>query len=151
MPSWSEIETGSPAHPLAVVALALIVVATLTAVVLLRPDPSRLEPRDPVAQVAAELTVYTPTGTAFVDAVPWGRVERIESPTGETLELPAPRETPLLLELPAGEWRIALSNPDLEEEQVCELTVAVGARYDCTIEFERVTVDQYFREAGWWR
>jgi hypothetical protein len=143
-------EHGSPAHPAAVVVLILIVVATLTAIVRSRPDPAAAG-RDPIARVSSELTRPFPTGTALIDAVPWGRVERIESADGETLELPSPRETPLLLELPAGQWRIALSNPALDDERTCELTIAEGARESCRIEFEPVNVDQYFREAGWWR
>ena len=57
----------------------------------------------------------------------------------------------MLLELPAGEWQVMLSNPGFEEDRLCELSLTGGTRHDCLVEFKRISVDQYFREAGWWR
>ncbi len=139
-----------PTHPIAAALLLLVVGATLTTVVRTRPSAERLEPKV-TAQVASVEPVVEPTGTALVDAIPWGRVERVEAADGRVLPLGAPRETPLVLELPEGVWTIALSHPESEEERSCELIVLENAQRECLLEFERLSVDQYFREAGWWR
>lgn len=88
----------------------------------------------------------------LIDAIPWGRIERIETLGGDLrYRLPDPRETPVLFDLPAGEWRVTVSNPDFDEERTCELSLAPDVRDECLVEFERLSVDRYFREAGWWQ
>ncbi len=153
MTSASPIEPDAPVPALAVIALVALVAAILTAVVHYRPRP-RPQPARPPAAVAeppAEIEPEAPTAAVLIDAIPWGRLERIESASGELLPLPEPQETPVLLELPVGDWRVALSNPRFDGERSCDLSLAADARGDCLVEFERLTVDQYFREAGWWR
>ena len=135
---------------LAVLALVALVAAILTAVVHYRPRPERLPLPGPAAD-APEPAPEAPTATALIDAIPWGRIERIVSTDGRRADLPAERETPSLLELPAGDWRVVLSNPRFEEERICELRLVERGRADCLVEFERLSVDQYFRETGWWR
>lgn len=151
MTSPSEIQLGAPAPSAAIVALVALMAAILTTVVRSRPQESSSPPPPQLTRVAADHAVEPPTGSILIDAIPWGRIERIETPEGERLEPPEPRETPVLLRIPAGTWRVAISNPTFDEERVCEFDLAEGTRQDCRVEFERLSVDQYFREAGWWR
>ncbi len=153
VPSRSEVPLGSPGARAAIVALVVLVAAILSAVVLFRPRARQPPPAAAIVRVSAEppAAAVTPTAALLVDAIPWGRIERIETSAGEPRELPEARETPVLLELPAGDWRVVLSNPSFAEERVCAFTLVGAGRHHCLVEFERLSVDRYFQEAGWWR
>ncbi len=151
MTSRSELDLGAAAPQAAIAALVILVAALLTAVVRYRPDPAVQAVSAPTTRVLGEAHLPSPTAAALIDAIPWGRIERIETAGGTLRPLPVPRETPVLLELPAGEWRVALSNPSFEGELICDFTLIDGARHDCLVEFERLSVDQYFKDIGWWR
>lgn len=152
MTSRTEVPLDSPGHLAAIVALVVAVAAILGAVVSTRPRAGR-QPEAPVVRVSAEAPApaVTPTAPTLIDAIPWGRIERIETADGEPWPLPDPPETPILLQLPAGDWRVVLSNPSFAGEKICAFSLAAAERHDCLVEFERLSVDQYFREAGWWR
>jgi hypothetical protein len=149
--SQSDTELRSPSRLLAIAVFVALVVATLTAVVRGRPDPGVAHSRVTRQAPSVEPTVTEPMALVWVDAIPWGRIESITSPSGEVYPTPSPAETPLLLELPPGDWTVALSNPEAEEERRCELSLSLEAPANCRVEFERLSVDDYFREAGWWR
>lgn len=151
MTSRSEIQLGTPAPTVAVVALVALVAAILTAVVRNRPLAPDPPPEAATAELVAEPAIEPSTAAALIDAIPWGRIERIETAHGDRHGLPEQRDTPVLLELPPGEWRVALSNPGFDGERICLLSLTEGTRQDCLVEFGRLSVDQYFREAGWWR
>lgn len=151
MPAQHETPLDSVAATVAILALFVVVGTTLTAVVQGRPTAPVAAPVEPVVRVLADPAPLEPTGFALVDAIPWGRVVRLESATGKPYPLPRPAETPLILELPLGDWIVALSNPDHEEERLCELSIENGLRPECRVEFEPLSVDQYFRDSGWWR
>lgn len=151
MPPQHETPLDSVAATVAILALFIVVGATLTAVVQGRPTAPVTDPVEPTARVLADSAPLESTGLALVDAIPWGRVVRLESASGKPYPLPRPAETPLVLELPLGGWIVALSNPDHEEERVCDLSIENGQRAECRVEFEPLSVDEYFRDSGWWR
>ncbi|MEM7353231.1 MAG: hypothetical protein AAF657_20720, partial [Acidobacteriota bacterium] len=103
-------------------------------------------PRDPpVPSVVAE------SGVLILDAVPWGEVVAIADGAGRPVALPAEAETPLMLDLPAGEYRITISNPELD------LTLEVVEQVESSktrrrfVELGAVDVAGYFARAGWTR
>lgn len=155
MTSRIEVPLGAPGPRAAIVALVVLVAALLSAVVISRPRAWSPQPPPPpiVVRVSAAppVAALTPTAPVLIDAIPWGRIERIEDAAGAPYRLPEPSETPVLLELPAGEWRVVLSNPHHAGERTCSFTLAGEERHHCLVEFERLSVDQYFSEAGWWR
>ncbi len=116
----------------------------------LRPLP----PQDPSA-VAAETIIAAPApvpapGVLVIDARPWGRVLAVRSPDGRDW-LPAGAEaTPLLLELPAGDYRVEISDAGGEARR--ELAAAVSAGGTATLQADfgnAVSVDDYLRAAGY--
>jgi len=147
----SDTELAYPSRLLAIAVFLAVVGATLSAVVRNRPSGEWERTRLSDLEASTEPLEREPMALAWIDAVPWGHIERITSRTGEVFRVPSPAETPVMLELPAGDWIVTLSNPDSEEDQQCELSLAVGVSDSCRVEFERLSVDDYFRDAGWWR
>jgi serine/threonine-protein kinase len=139
--------------------LALIGTAAVVAVLvvgllrLVSPTPSK---PPAVADVdadpaAASLDVTPETGSVFVDAFPWGQITRVLNSRDEEITVPEAAVTPYQLELPAGDYRITLFNPDSTgKEQVCAITISAGAGAVCRVEFMQMTTLDFFKESGWW-
>ncbi|MCH9649221.1 MAG: protein kinase [Deltaproteobacteria bacterium] len=90
-------------------------------------------------------------GTLFIDALPWAEVTRLSDAAGQAVTLPANPVTPLQLPLPEGAYLVELTHPDAEGTLKCEVEVFTGALAQCTAEFSRVAVTDYFKQTGWWQ
>jgi hypothetical protein len=88
------------------------------------------------------------TGSVTIDAVPWGTVTSIESASGAAQPLPADAATPLVLTLPAGDYRVTLAGPSLESQtQQVAIRVEAGVQVAVPIvRFHVLTPEEYFEE-----
>ncbi|HXT19890.1 MAG TPA: serine/threonine-protein kinase [Thermoanaerobaculia bacterium] len=107
----------------------------------------------PVATTAAQPTVpVVPTAaTVVVLGTPWGELQSLKNAEGRELPLPARRETPLLLTLPAGHYVATLRHPAAPAPATCEVDAVVGQAATCRAALLPLEPLQYFKEAGWWR
>jgi serine/threonine-protein kinase len=103
------------------------------------------------APVAAPRPTAAATGMVVVVAAPWGTVERVIADDGTEI-IGAPfGPTPVRIEVPAGTYRIEVAHPELEELVSCEVVVAAAGEVRCEVTTAAMDVNQYFRDAGWWR
>jgi hypothetical protein len=100
---------------------------------------------------SAEPVVAAPvSGVLVIDARPWGRVLAVRSQDGRDW-LPAGTEvTPLLLELPAGAYRVAISDARGELRRELDAAVAAGGTATLQADFgSALSADDYLRAAGY--
>ncbi len=90
-------------------------------------------------------------GWLVVDARPWGTVVSLTDADGAAVTLGEDRSTPLALALAPGVYEAVVSGGEAEEPQVCRVEVRVDATVECAVDRAPVDVEEYFREAGWWR
>jgi hypothetical protein len=88
------------------------------------------------------------TGSVVIDAAPWGTVASIESASGAAQPLPADVATPVVLTLPAGDYRLTLAGPS-PESQTQQVAIRVEAGVTVAVPFVRfhvMTPEEYFEE-----
>lgn len=103
------------------------------------------------APVSTPRPATVATGMVVVVAAPWGTVERVIADDG-TEVIGAPfGPTPVRIEVPAGSYRIEVAHPELAEVAVCEPVVPAAGEVRCEVTTAAMDVNQYFRDAGWWR
>ncbi len=103
------------------------------------------------APVAAPRPAAAATGVVVIVAAPWGMVERVVADDG-TEVIGAPfGPTPVRIEVPAGSYRIEVSHPELPEAVQCDVVVPAAGDVRCEVATAAMDVNQYFRDAGWWR
>ncbi len=107
------------------------------------------EPPPPVPVV--QPTVAEPSlGAVTIEAAPWAQLTEITDARGYVQELPPAPQTPLYLELPPGQYKIRLQNPEGTEVQTCDVEVVLGTVASCAPAFPEPNVIDYFKETGWW-
>ena len=87
-------------------------------------------------------------GKAILDARPWGIVERIVGSDGKEIELAADRETPLLLDLPAGSFRVVMSHPDRPAPQDTIILVEANKTSAFVTRLHPASGAEYLRVVG---
>jgi tetratricopeptide (TPR) repeat protein len=89
-----------------------------------------------------------PTGAVAIDALPWANVTRIEAEDGTVQDPPSPASTPLVLNLPAGTYKVTLTGPppDLESRVVTVQVLADGTATPATERFRTMTPEEYFEQ-----
>ena len=113
-----------------VAAGASLLIAIVAAVLLI--------PKSPPPAATTPLAVV-------IDAVPWGTVSRIEGDQGAVEALPASSETPLLVKLRPGRYRVSLVGPPPQlEARVIDIDVSATAPAFVMERFTPMTVDGYF-------
>jgi hypothetical protein len=140
-------------HPtVAIVAVSLLLVIAVALFFSRRPTT---EPQaatltaQPLRPAASALPGRS--GRLVVNTHPWGRVVAIAGEASGQIELPADPATPLVLELPAGRYRVRVSPFDAPETELeCVAFVATSAVGVCRLEPRPVDPIAYFKEAGWW-
>ena len=140
-----------PAAAAAAAVLALVAVIGLVAGSgdrTVEPEPP---PAPPPAPPAVESDPDPVTGAAAVNALPWAEVTEITDAEGFVRDLPEDVRTPLVLELPAGSYRITLRHPDHPELQTCELEVDASELASCNLSFSEPSALEYFKDSGWWK
>jgi hypothetical protein len=103
-----------------------------------------------VAAVVGGLMMFgsPQTGSVVIDAAPWGTVTSIESASGAAQPLPADVATPVVLTLPAGDYRLTLAGPS-PESQTQQVAIRVEAGVTVAVPFVRfhvMTPEEYFEE-----
>ena len=91
-------------------------------------------------------------GALLVDARPWGRLSSVVDRKGEEMALPSDRQTPLVLRLGPGTYRVRLEHPELlGENSYCTAEVSEEAAGTCRLDLLPVDTEDYWEELGWWR
>jgi serine/threonine protein kinase len=87
-----------------------------------------------------------PTGTALLEAIPWANIVDVEATDGTHLPLPPAASTPMILNLPAGTYRIRLVGPPPDSEpRLVTADVVVGRMTRLRPErFRTLTAEEYF-------
>ncbi|HEV8240102.1 MAG TPA: serine/threonine-protein kinase [Thermoanaerobaculia bacterium] len=147
-------KSGLPWLWIAVGAGGLLVVAALGLWFLLTMIGDRAHA--PAAATAVPTRATTASAVAAAATVtilgtPWGEVESLRDAAGRAVPLPARRETPLVLPLPAGHYVATLRHPAAAAPASCEVDVASGQPATCRAELLPIEPLQYFKEAGWWK
>ncbi len=102
------------------------------------------------AGIPSSRSSSTPPGILIIDAAPWGEIRQILGPAGLPRTPPSDAVTPLVLELPAGRYRIDLAGPPGSAPQSCEVELASALTERCRLSFAALEAIDYFRESGWW-
>jgi serine/threonine-protein kinase len=138
-------------------ALIVIVVALLLfagiGILLWPKQPTSAPPTpQPVATLTTgtTVTVQAPpieNGQILINALPWGEVESIVNSAGVE-QLSASAETPLVLSLPAGEYKVRLTNPNSKRSVTLDATVKPNALSRYSTELDRIDPDAYVAGLG---
>ena len=87
-------------------------------------------------------------GQLLLNATPWARVEAIADGNGHAVALPDDSITPLLLNVPAGNYSVVFrQSPDGKSQQMA-VTVAAQKRATLTAAFVAPSAKEYFSHAG---
>ncbi len=127
--------------PIAALLLAAAIVALWRTGTVERPVVQAPVPETAGTTVAVE----TPAGTGqlLINALPWGEVTSVKNGAGEEQLEGGGTETPLLLSLPAGDYKVQLVNPNSKRSVVLDATVTANAVARCEAELDRVDADAY--------
>jgi serine/threonine-protein kinase len=136
-----------PRRWLAITAVAaLLLTAALVALVLTRRGKPAVVPTPAPAATTMEVRVVE-KGRLVINALPWGEVTSVRNGEG-TEQLPAHAATPLVLDLPAGVYKVQLTNPNSQRSVVLDATVTANATTHCEAELDRVDADAYVKGIG---
>lgn len=147
-------------YPIAAV-IALLLLAGI-AVVWLK---SRATPSVPVADatvpntttVAATATVDVPAapvtvpaapGQLLINAFPWGQVTSVTNAAGEEQLTTGPAETPLVLPLPPGNYKVRITNPNSNRSTVLDASVTSATLTRAETELDRIDAAAYVEGIG---
>jgi eukaryotic-like serine/threonine-protein kinase len=142
----------------AMAVVAVLLLAGAAAILLLRRDPQPVPQPVPKKVVAAQDTIATATvtveapvaatGQLLVNALPWGYVASVRDEAGGERLTGNPVETPLLLSLPAGQYKVRLTNPYSDRTVVLDATVAADELSRVESDLDRVDVASYIDALG---
>jgi tRNA A-37 threonylcarbamoyl transferase component Bud32 len=134
----------------AAVSVVVIVLGGIGLVRLLRSHTATDDPSKPVETTAPTSEPVVPpagTGSVVIDAVPWGEVVEIIDAKGQTHPVGEEHFTPLLLQLPPGDYTITVQNGSAAPSHL-KVSVQPGKQVDVHAQFTPVDVDAYFGKAG---
>jgi len=121
----------------------------------LAPGPGAGSSPGVVAEATGTLSMTPPpppaapsVGRLALDAVPWAEVVSIVDASGRRHGTGQNRYTPLVLDLPAGEYRIELRHPELGT-QTRSVRLAAGVAPPVQVVMGRIDPDDYFTRAGY--
>jgi len=129
----------------ALVAVIVIVVAIVAAFLVIGRDDGPVD--DPAVAETTETTADPATllGELVIHAAPWGEVRSVKNGAGEEQLASTPLYTPLTLRLPAGAYKVELTNPNSGRSATVDATVEAGRPSRCEAELDRVDADAYLR------
>ena len=133
--------------------VALLVLVGAAALWLRSGDAKPVPAPEPVASDTATTSgtvVDVPavaSGMLIVNAFPWGQVTSVRDSSG-TERLTATAETPYAISLPAGAYKVALTNPNSKKSVVLDATVTANATSRCEAELDQVDAAQYVDRIG---
>ncbi len=89
-------------------------------------------------------------GMLAIGAAPWAKVDAIEAvATGRRFALPPDPSTPLLLTLPAGQYRVTLTAGQGTTRRQESVTVTPGGLAALNLKFDGYGSADYIKEIGW--
>ena len=131
---------------------ALLLVAAIGALLYTRRTKDVPAPAVTTTTSGTTVTVVEPpkpaTGQLLVNALPWGEVRSVRDAAGVEQLAGGVTETPLLLTLPAGSYKVTLANPNSQKTVVLDATVDANALARCEAELDRVDAASYVDRAG---
>jgi serine/threonine-protein kinase len=143
-------EAPKPRRWLAIAAIAALVLAAMLVALMLT---NRTEPTAPAPSSASSTMTVTAApvavekGRLVINALPWGEVTSVKNRDGAE-QLQASAATPLVLELPAGDYKVQLANPNSQRSVVLDATVSANATARCEAELDRIDADTYMKGIG---
>lgn len=97
-----------------------------------------------------ERALASGSGLLIIDALPWARVESVESASGQNWLSSSETYTPLALALPPGEYTVVLTSAAFPGKRVrLSAQVHPGRSAHCMGRFEPVNPKDYFKNRGW--
>lgn len=137
-----------------VVVAALLLFAGAAVLLWMRPSPQPPPKRvvsAPDTVASTTLTVEAPvlaSGQLLVNALPWGFVTSVRDDGGTERLLETPAETPLLLALPSGHYKVRLTNPYSDRSVVLDATVIAYELSRIETDLDRIDVASYIDAVG---
>ncbi len=126
---------------IAILAIVGITVGLYFSGVLTGPEVTESGPVDTPEPIAAG------KGEIFLNVVPWATIESITDESNINIEV-AQANAPCRLRLPAGKYRIVLSNPELNQKKEVELAVEDGATNTYNLNLTEWDEDFIMKELG---
>jgi hypothetical protein len=107
-------------------------------------------PESPVSAPVETIAATPVPGVLVIDARPWGRVLAVRSADGRDWLGGAAEATPLLLELPAGAYRVEISDAEGELHRQLDAAIPAGGTATLQTDFgSAASADDYLRAAGY--
>jgi predicted Ser/Thr protein kinase len=100
-----------------------------------------------VAASTIDVPVIVESGQLLINALPWAQVTSVKDEQGVE-QLAAAAETPLLLALPAGRYRVQLANPHSKRSLVLHGVVTANALSRVEAELDRIDLNVYVDGLG---
>jgi serine/threonine-protein kinase len=107
-----------------------------------------------VAPIASTTTVEVPAavideppGQLLINALPWAQVTSVKNDQGVE-QLAGAAETPLLLALPPGNYKVQLANPNSNRAVVLDGVVTANALSRVEAEVDRIDINSYVDAIG---
>ena len=92
-------------------------------------------------------TIAVEEGDLVINALPWGEVTSVKNGDGKE-QLTGSAVTPIVLSLPAGDYKVQLTNPNSKRSVVLDAKVTANATTRCEAELDRVDADAYVKGLG---
>jgi hypothetical protein len=87
-------------------------------------------------------------GELLINALPWGSVTSVRDAAGVERLTGGPADTPLVLSLPAGEYKVRVTNPNSNTSVELDATVKAGATSRYEAELDRIDAESYVDGIG---
>jgi serine/threonine protein kinase len=103
-----------------------------------------------VPAIATQPPVVAPAGSGklLINAFPWGRVTSVTNASGAEQLSAGSADTPLLLALPPGDYKVTLTNPHSKRSVVLNAKVNADAVARVEAELDRVDINRYIDGIG---
>lgn len=105
-----------------------------------------------IATSPATITVEVPSvaerGQLLINALPWGQVTSVTDAAGVEHFTAGSGETPLMLVLSPGNYRVTLTNPNSNRSVVLDATVTSNAMARIEVELDRIDAGAYVDGIG---
>ena len=87
-------------------------------------------------------------GTLHINAFPWGQVTSVTDSSGAEKLTSGSAETPLVLSLAPGAYKVTLTNPNSKRSVVLDATVTANEQARVEAELDRVDINRYVDAIG---
>jgi hypothetical protein len=84
-----------------------------------------------------------------LNAFPWGNVESVVDSNRQQIPLPPDASTPLVLNVPAGNYVITFRHPKANKPVQVIAKVEARKRVSANAAFPTISSKEYFTRAGW--